>query len=604
MALPAFAANIVPSDFTTDALKSALASASEGDTIDLSGFSGTLTVEEVLFPAVSMTIRGPADQSVVLTSSLVSGTSVGHCIFNTKTEGIALTLENLAFRNTGTGGWGSKVTDNDDRHPGVVRATGPLVLRSCVFADNWLIKDEADNNNHYGSANVYAGGGLSATDCIFSGTYDNRDREFDYYGETIFTKGGSVGFTNCVFTGNGWTGQTGGNVGVFLATDVSVTGCKFLDNYSQGGSAMLICAATGPVWVKDCIFRNCQSCYHKNNMNFPAIGTMGSSTIYGNCGALWLAKGSFNAVVENCEFTDCSSFSNVGGTGSTRCPRGGAIGWRVDSTGWLTCVNCTFYHCFSGDLGGGIESDMNNGGIRLVNCTFAACGTGTNNRGSALDTNKGRCDILNTVMAYNYKLNDTTLQDWYVNVGRTGYNSWVKCLHWTKFDNNNYRDIHYYADGDVASPQVNATYGTAKTTTTYEEGDPFPEWTASTDYVSLHSTVGNFATDRTAVNAGAGPVPVLNADRKRPRVVEIAPGGPLDGKGYFVKHSDDWAHIAYSADGTTWKAFRGTLANATIPLETDQRGVAYRMDKMLGLRRPPIGSAAPDSAAETLILLF
>ena len=66
------AATITPSAFTTDALKAAIASASAGDTVDLSGFSGTLTVNEVLFPAASMTIRGPADRSVVLTTSIAA----------------------------------------------------------------------------------------------------------------------------------------------------------------------------------------------------------------------------------------------------------------------------------------------------------------------------------------------------------------------------------------------------------------------------------------------------------------------------------------------------------------------------------------------------
>ena len=76
-AIPVSAATIAPTAFTSDALKAAIASAGAGDTVDLSGFSGTLTVNEVLFPAASMTIRGPADRSVVLTTSIASG-SMGH----------------------------------------------------------------------------------------------------------------------------------------------------------------------------------------------------------------------------------------------------------------------------------------------------------------------------------------------------------------------------------------------------------------------------------------------------------------------------------------------------------------------------------------------
>ena len=593
--IPVSAATIAPTAFTSDALKAAIASASAGDTVDLSGFSGTLTVNEVLFPAASMTIRGPADRSGVLTTSIASG-SKGHCIFATSDATVTLTLENLAFKNNVTGGWGSQATDNDDRHPGVVRSAGRLVLRNCAFADNKIIKDEAANTR-YGSANVFSAGGLSATDCAFTGTTDNRDSYYDYYGEVVLVTGGAVGVTNCVFSGNGWTGQATGNFACVDTTSVSFSGCRFLENLAQGGGAVMT-LMSGPVVFKDCIFRKCQSYYGKNNMNVPGYGTLhpSATAIYGNAGALWLAAGTQNAVVENCEFTDCSSFGSA---------RGGAIGWRASGGGsTLVVANSTFYHCYTADVGGAIESDCNGQTIYLVNSTFAACGCKTANRGAALDTNKTQhqLQMVNTMLAYNYTANTTTLADWYVGVGRRGYNSWVKCLNWTKFDNNNYRDIHYYADG--SGSQANATYGTAKTTTAFADGDPYAEWADSTNFVAVVTANGNFATDRTVTNTGAGPVPVLNADKKRPRVVEIAEGGPLDQTGYYVKHSADWSSIAYSKDGSSWTAMLGTVANATIQLAADQRGVAYRENKSLGLFQPPIGAAAVEAAPATMLLIF
>ena len=594
--IPVSAATIAPAAFTSDALKAAIASASAGDTVDLSGFSGTLMVNEVLFPAASMTIRGPADRSVVLTTSIASG-SKGHCIFATSDAAVTLTLENLAFKNNVTGGWGSQATDNDDRHPGVVRSAGRLVLRNCAFADNKIIKDEAANTR-YGSANVFAAGGLCATDCSFTGTFDNRDSSWDYFGEVVLVAGGTVGVTNCVFSGNGWTGQATGNFACIDTTSVSFSGCRFLENLAQGGGAVMT-LMSGPVLFKDCIFRKCQSYYGKNNMNVPGYGTLHPSTtaIYGNAGALWLTYGSQQVVVENCEFTDCSSFGSA---------RGGAIGWRTGTISGATLVvaNSTFYHCYTADVGGAIEADSNGQTIYLVNSTFAACGCKTANRGAALDTNRtqNQLQLVNTVLAYNYTVNTTTLADWYVNVGRRGYNSWVKCLNWTNFDNNNYRDIHYYADG--SGSQANATYGTAKTTTAFADGDPYAEWADSTNFVAVVTANGNFATDRTVTNTGAGPVPVLNADKKRPRVVEIAEGGPLDQTGYYVKHSADWSSIAYSKDGSSWTALKGTVGDATIQLAADQRGVAYREKKSLGLFQPLIGAAAIESAPATMLLIF
>ena len=595
-AIPVSAATIAPAAFTSDSLKAAIASAGAGDTVDLSGFSGTLTVNEVLFPAASMTIRGPADRSVVLTTSIASGNK-GHCLFATSDATVTLTLENLAFKNNVTGGWGSQATDNDDRHPGVVRSAGPLVLWNCAFADNKIIKDEATGGSKWASANVFSAGGLSATDCSFTGTTDNRDSYYDYYGEVVLVAGGAVGVTNCVFSGNGWTGQATGNFACVDTTSVSFSGCRFLENLAQGGGAVMT-VMNGPVVFKDCIFRKCQSCYNKNNMSVPGYGTLhpSATAIYGNAGALWLTVGSQQVVVENCEFTDCSSFQGA---------RGGAIGWRASGGGsTLVVANSTFYHCYTADVGGAIESDSNGQTIYLVNSTFAACGCKTANRGAALDTTKtqNQLQMVNTMLAYNYTENSTTLADWYVGVGRRGYNSWVKCLNWTKFDDGNCRDIHYYADG--SGSQANATYGTAKTTTVFAAGDPYAEWADSTNFVAVVTANGNFATDRTVTNTGAGPVPVLNADKKRPRVVEIAEGGPLDQTGYYVKHSADWSSIAYSKDGSSWTAMLGTVADATIQLAADQRGVAYREKKSLGLFQPPIGAAAVESAPATMLLIF
>ncbi len=71
-----------------------------------------------------------------------------------------------------------------------------------------------------------------------------------------------------------------------------------------------------------------------------------------------------------------------------------------------------------------------------------------------------------------------------------------------------------------------------------------------------------------------------------------------------MKHSADWSSIAYSKDGSSWTAMLGTVADATIQLAADQRGVAYREKKSLGLFQPPIGAAAVESAPATMLLIF
>ena len=140
-------------------------------------------------------------------------------------------------------------------------------------------------------------------------------------------------------------------------------------------------------------------------------------------------------------------------------------------------------------------------------------------------------------------------------------------------------------------------------TTAFAAGDPYAEWVDSTNFPAVTTPNGNFATDRTVTNTGAGPVPVLNADEKRSRVVEIAEGGPLDQTGYYVKHSADWSSIAYSKDGSSWTAMLGTVANATIPLAADQRGVKYKVDSTTSLPRPSIGAATVEPANGLVILV-
>jgi hypothetical protein len=85
---------------------------------------------------------------------------------------------------------------------------------------------------------------------------------------------------------------------------------------------------------------------------------------------------------------------------------------------------------------------------------------------------------------------------------------------------------------------------------------------------------------------------------RRSRVIEIAKEGPLDGTGYYVKHSEDWADIIYSKDGSKWTTLLGSNDKATIPLTADQRGVAYKNGK------PPIGAATFEPPLAFMILIF
>ena len=124
------AETITPTTLSTESLKSAIQGASSGDIIDLSGFTGTLTVSEIIFPEVSLTIKGPKDNSLIMTTSIESG-NCGHSIFVTKSSDTSLTLENLTFKNNITGGWKGKATETDDRTPGIIRAVGPLTLKGC-----------------------------------------------------------------------------------------------------------------------------------------------------------------------------------------------------------------------------------------------------------------------------------------------------------------------------------------------------------------------------------------------------------------------------------------------------------------------------------------
>ena len=218
----------------------------------------------------------------------------------------------------------------------------------------------------------------------------------------------------------------------------------------------------------------------------------------------------------------------------------------------------------------------------FVNCTAVGNvnGSSQSNGGTFFVIDRPHY-LLNTVCAWNWDTKGSRLHD------TSRYSSTLGVY-------NSYN--HSVGNGPSSSSDNAMDYDsdTAFFSEPFETISALPAWTGSE---ALSASIS---------------VPILTIDEKAEakdpaarRVVEVKTkkdGGVLDGAGWPVKHSADWSSIAYTKDnGVTWTALVGQVADATITLAADSRGVAYAMRN--GLPVPPIGSAAVPQVAGFMVVI-
>lgn len=196
-AVPAFSATWTvtstgddPGDTTT--LRGALAAAADGDTIDMTGLTGTITltygavpVERELAVNASITINGPGAGKLAIDGNNFS--RVFHVF------GVTATISGLTIQN------GSESGDIDLASTGAgIRNSGTLTLSDCTVSGNSATGDGG------GIYNV-AGKSLTITNCTISGNSTGNN------GGGIFNDGsGNVTVSNSTITGNtAGTGNSG-----------------------------------------------------------------------------------------------------------------------------------------------------------------------------------------------------------------------------------------------------------------------------------------------------------------------------------------------------------------------------------------------------------
>ena len=420
---------------------------------------------------------------------------------------------------------------------GAIYSEGDVFLDSCSFVSNRVGAIKISGRKSVtGGAAAHVLGDLTVTNCEFIG---NMAPSGPIMGCVLIPLGDNFVIKNSNFIENKSSSYC---AGICISPEVSnvlIEDCNFIGNiaggYScRGGAIYVLRNTAAKILINRCIFRN---------NGFKGTGTLG--------GSIYMDSGTNKFVIANSEFSGC----RTGGAG------GGSV--RVEGGHECILVNCTAANNTAGSHGAGLDLRSPS---YFVNCTVvgnALYNLGDKSASGGIYHGSTKLKLLNTVVVHNYYMNSG-------NVGTTGNI-------FNKISSSDLLATASLADGSVADDEKElfAEYGTMDRI--YQHYDTNP-----TEFVFAEPV----------------PVPLLNNDEKRSRVVEIAKLGPLDGKGYLVKMTDDFSYVAYSKDrGATWTTFYGEESDGAKLLLHDQRGVQYSE------KRVPIGAAAFDFPLSTIIMI-
>jgi hypothetical protein len=327
LAVPALAATtwIVTStgddvnDPTT--LRGALHVANSGDTIDLTGLTGTITLTNgQLFVSPSVAITGPGASNLAISGNHSSR------IFDIG-AGAIVTISGVTIEN----GNGNQSTTLSDTVGGGIRNTGTLTLTDCIISGNSatesgggvynfpgkflsVISCTFSNNSAFSGGGIFndaSGGTVSVSDSKLSGNSA-------FEGAGIYNSGGTLVVASSTLSGNtaGTADALGSGAGIFSdgnAAYATVTDSTLSDNTivsepnggTQGGSALT--NFSGQMTVTRCTLS----------------GNSGNSGSMWNEGTLVVTNSTFSgndAVILNqatASFTNSTLAGNTGGFGST-----------------------------------------------------------------------------------------------------------------------------------------------------------------------------------------------------------------------------------------------------------------------------------------------
>ena len=557
-------------DGSAGTLRALCASASAGDEIVFADAlaGGTIAITTASGPieiARTLSIVGPADAPVTIDGlggaggiAYDGGSRTTSLLYATDSAS-TLTLKNLVF----TGSKANQASATPEVGP-AVSILGNAVIDSCCWTNNGMAQTGSYNDTTSdGGTCLRIVGNLSLSNSRF---INNGANGCNYSaGGTLCARGGTVAISNCVFSGAyGWDGGTqGGNVrgGGTIGLGPDVADFTMTDCLVEKAVAS---AATGGILLHN----GCSGVYRFRNCAFRDIWSINANWWHGGA-VCYNGSNPITMLFENVEF---SRIRYPGWAGAVRVTGG-------DSR--VVFANTTFVNCYGNEWGACTDTRCP---TSFVNCTAVGNvnGSSQSNGGTFFVIDRPHY-LLNTVCAWNWDTKGSRLHD------TSRYSSTLGVY-------NSYN--HSVGNGPSSSSDNAMDYDsdTAFFSEPFETISALPAWTGSE---TLSASISS---------------PVLTIDEKAEakdpaarRVVGIKSrkdGGVLDGAGWPVKHSADWSSIAYTKDnGVTCTALVGQVADATITLAADSRGVAYAMRN--GLPVPPIGSATGAAQAPGLkIVIF
>ena len=228
-------------DSGSGSLRDALAGAAPGDTIDLSGLSGTININSQLAIANNVTIIGPgaANLSVTGTSGTIfkfTGSSGLTTISGlTMTGATANAIQCFGMRSADLKLEEVIVTGNSGNYAGGMyfMNCGSLEVVDSTFSNN--------NSTYYEGGGIQFGGTDSVT--ITGSTFDNNSISTSRYsrgGGAYIQTSGSISIADSTFINNySYYGGAGVNL---HSNDVTITGSTFSNNtngWGNGGGAFI-----------------------------------------------------------------------------------------------------------------------------------------------------------------------------------------------------------------------------------------------------------------------------------------------------------------------------------------------------------------------------
>jgi len=358
-------------------LREALASAADGDIIDATGISGTITLlpdfltSSQLGVTASVTILGPGPANLTVDGN---GTSRVFRIF----PGRTVTIEGLTIAN-GRASGAPPGSFPPSSGGGIYNDHSALTVNNCVLSGNSADEDGGGINN---DGSISGSATLTVSNCTFSGNSADRGGGINNDGST--SGNATLTVIASTFSGNSADGGGGGIYSDALGGSAALTVANSILNDNSSGQGGAILNARSTLEVSTCTFSGNSAVLRGGGM-LTASGSQSMrvthSTFSGNSANGAVAGfGSEGGGICNAGSTLEVSTSTISGNSASR---GGGI-FNGGDGGTLLVANTTLSGN-SASLGGGILNFTETGSTPIVHIGNSILKTGS--LGASIDAN-------------------------------------------------------------------------------------------------------------------------------------------------------------------------------------------------------------------------